>query len=65
MSDVLAKISWRNQAFMRLIFMTNFAEQGDANGAQTTYLLEGMHRRIPDEIAGEDRRIVPVMFFHH
>ena len=46
-------VVWKGWAVVRLLLMMNEMEEAAPVGAGTTYLLQGLHTKIPDEKAAE------------
>ena len=54
LNGILGDIAWTNNSCVRLLLLANEQEDGHPDGALTTYILEAMHSKVPDEKAAED-----------
>ena len=54
LASMWQSVVWKDRPLVRLLCMMNEIENGQAAGPGTTYLLEGIHMKVPDEKAAED-----------
>ena len=54
LDEIYRGVVWRNYSICRLLLHTNELEEAHPHGASTDYILEAIHRALPDDKAPED-----------
>ena len=54
LDSILKTVVWRDHALVRLLLMVNELEQSSQDAKGTTYILDAIHRVLPDDKGAED-----------